>query len=484
MDIYEALNHISKLAFPKIKYTWENWSINGEKPIFQISIVSNKIEDYIEDYYEKGLGAILRVIESNSLSSEEEYYAKQLLVVLADHAINYHSDICKNKPEIACKLYKKKAIFRETVIEYAPHLCKLVSNLLASSFFHLEFKTVKDICDNCISKYTIGTELHRQLLERLRDEFTYNHSFSDLVTEDNTKKYWEIAEYINQSVLELNFYQVRDGQTIFEIQQDIEGLKALKPLIKLVEKERYWTDIKSIPEFIEFEYVFPNGFNGDIIKYTLEEYGETYVVAANKWYGKISKKHLELLEMFAVQASHITEDTRLLNLYAEHHTPTILSGRLWERNTTKSYRFRLFVSTQQLLYEYRHDRKNKCRELYAQLVKEGQASPKWKSEAQLYTLTASLYPDAIYQYHPKWLGMQSLDIFIPSLSVGIEYQGKQHYKPIEHFGGERHFLHQQANDRKKKELCVENGVILIEWPYTEDITESNLRKHLVDAIGE
>ena len=107
MDIYETLNYISKLAFPKIKYTWENWSINGEKPIFQISIVSNKIEDYIEDYYEKGLGAILKVIESNSLSSEEEYYAKQLLVVLADHAINYHSDICKNKPEIACKLYKK-----------------------------------------------------------------------------------------------------------------------------------------------------------------------------------------------------------------------------------------------------------------------------------------------------------------------------------------------------------------------------------------
>ncbi len=60
MDIYEALNHISKLAFPRIKYTWENWSINNEKPIFQISIVSNKIEDYIEDHYEKGLKAILK----------------------------------------------------------------------------------------------------------------------------------------------------------------------------------------------------------------------------------------------------------------------------------------------------------------------------------------------------------------------------------------------------------------------------------------
>ena len=130
------------------------------------------------------------------------------------------------------------------------------------------------------------------------------------------------------------------------------------------------------------------------------------------------------------------------------------------------------------MYEHRHDRKNKCRELYAQLIKEGQTSPKWKSEAQLYTLTASLYPDAVYQYHPRWLGMQSLDIYIPSLAIGIEYQGKQHYAPIEHFGGEKHFLHQQENDRKKRALCKEYGVKLIEWPYTDAITEENLKERL------
>lgn len=482
MDIYETLRYITKKTLPTIKYDWDIWNLDEKDIIFQVAGWSNKVADYVEDYFEKGLTAILKVIEKSEFTQEESVYARQFVVAIANGVINNHSNIAKNKAGEACKLYKKNPIFREAVIEYAPHLYKLIPNLIAYSFFNLDYKTVKDVCDNCIPGCTKGTKLHKQLLEQLHDEFTYNHSFENLVTEDNAQKYWEIAEYINQAIPELNFYQVRDGQTIFEIHQDIEGIKALKPLIKLVETECYWTDVKSIPKFIEFEYVYPNGFNGDIIKYTLEEYGETYVLAPNKWYGKISKKHLELLEIFSVQASHITEDPRFLNLYMEHHNPTILSGRLWERNTTKSYRFRLFVSTQQLLYEYRHDRKNKCRELYAQLVKEGQTSPKWKSEAQLYTLTSSLYTDAIYQYHPKWLGMQSLDIYIPSLSIGIEYQGKQHYKPIEHFGGEKHFLHQQANDRKKKALCAENGVTLIEWPYTEPINEENLRKYLNEAV--
>ena len=77
--------------------------------------------------------------------------------------------------------------------------------------------------------------------------------------------------------------------------------------------------------------------------------------------------------------------------------------------------------------------------------------------------------------------MQSIDIFIPSIFIGIEYQGVQHYKPIEHFGGEEHFRHQQENDRKKKELCSKNGVTLIEWPYTENISEANLIKYIENA---
>ena len=79
---------------------------------------------------------------------------------------------------------------------------------------------------------------------------------------------------------------------------------------------------------------------------------------------------------------------------------------------------------------------------------------------------------------------QSIDVYIPSLKIGIEYQGRQHYEPIEHFGGQEHFEQQQSNDKKKKALCKKHGVKLIAWPYTEAITETNLRKYLDDIAGE
>ena len=75
-----------------------------------------------------------------------------------------------------------------------------------------------------------------------------------------------------------------------------------------------------------------------------------------------------------------------------------------------------------------------------------------------------------------------MDVFIPSISVGIEYQGVQHYKPIEYFGGEEHFKHQQENDKKKRMLCKRNGVILIEWPYNEKISKKVLEKNLKTSL--
>ena len=93
-------------------------------------------------------------------------------------------------------------------------------------------------------------------------------------------------------------------------------------------------------------------------------------------------------------------------------------------------------------------------------------------------LTAELYPDTLYQYRPDWLGRQSLDLYIPSLSTAIEYQGVQHYLPVEFFGGEEALSQRRDLDRVKKELCEANSVRLIEWPYSLDPTEKNVRKML------
>ena len=58
------------------------------------------------------------------------------------------------------------------------------------------------------------------------------------------------------------------------------------------------------------------------------------------------------------------------------------------------------------------------------------------------------------------------DIFIPSQNTIIEYDGKQHYEPIKHFGGEEQFQKQQRLDQIKNNYCRDNGIKLIRIPYT------------------
>ena len=115
------------------------------------------------------------------------------------------------------------------------------------------------------------------------------------------------------------------------------------------------------------------------------------------------------------------------------------------------------------------------------LTAEGVIKPKWKHELSLFHTVRRLYPDTLYQYRPDWLGRQSLDLYIPSLRTAIEYQGIQHYLPVEFFGGEEALTQRRDLDRVKKELCAANSVRLIEWPYSVDPTDKNVRKMLCEG---
>ena len=97
----------------------------------------------------------------------------------------------------------------------------------------------------------------------------------------------------------------------------------------------------------------------------------------------------------------------------------------------------------------------------------------WISETTLFYEIKNQLPklEVLHHGRPKWLGLQHFDIWIPSLNVAIEYQGAQHYKPVEFFGGEDAFRMNQKRDKRKKKLCEENKVILIEVREGYDIEE-------------
>lgn len=57
------------------------------------------------------------------------------------------------------------------------------------------------------------------------------------------------------------------------------------------------------------------------------------------------------------------------------------------------------------------------------------------------------------------------DFYLPNYNLIIEYNGQQHYKPIDYFGGEERFKQQKINDAFKKDWCIKNNINFLEIPY-------------------
>jgi hypothetical protein len=68
---------------------------------------------------------------------------------------------------------------------------------------------------------------------------------------------------------------------------------------------------------------------------------------------------------------------------------------------------------------------------------------------------------------------------LPDFNTCIEFDGIQHFKPIQDFGGEKGFLDVKKRDEVKNKWCSENNVKLIRIKYNQmseinDIIKNNL----------
>lgn len=88
----------------------------------------------------------------------------------------------------------------------------------------------------------------------------------------------------------------------------------------------------------------------------------------------------------------------------------------------------------------------------------------WISETLLFRQIEAAFPqEEVEQHaHPCFLGKQHYDVYIPKYKIAVEYQGDQHFKPIDFFGGEKTFKKNQERDSRKKEISKKNGITLIE----------------------
>ncbi len=113
---------------------------------------------------------------------------------------------------------------------------------------------------------------------------------------------------------------------------------------------------------------------------------------------------------------------------------------------------------------------NYCRTLARKaenMVREDAGLPRvgegWLSETRLFHELRDAFPEQTAEQHasPEWLGRQHLDIYLPEIAVGVEFQGAQHDGPVDFFGGPEAYEAVQKRDARKLRLCKRHGVELV-----------------------
>ncbi len=90
------------------------------------------------------------------------------------------------------------------------------------------------------------------------------------------------------------------------------------------------------------------------------------------------------------------------------------------------------------------------------------------------------------KYRPVWLTndrgkRMELDGFAQSLGIALEYQGHQHFLNVPFFHqGASSLPQRQRDDARKRALCREHGVVLLEVPYT--VQHAHLQNYLTNLL--
>lgn len=83
----------------------------------------------------------------------------------------------------------------------------------------------------------------------------------------------------------------------------------------------------------------------------------------------------------------------------------------------------------------------------------------------------------------KNVNLLPFDFYLPDYNICIEFNGIQHYQPIEFFGGINNFNTQVRRDEIKKEYCYKNNIPLIIIKYDENVKNILDEKLLVPTNG-
>ena len=103
-----------------------------------------------------------------------------------------------------------------------------------------------------------------------------------------------------------------------------------------------------------------------------------------------------------------------------------------------------------------------------------------KGEIRIIEVLKKLGIDYIHLYK---IEKYEYDFYLPEFNTFIEYDGEQHYQPIEYFGGSKAFKKQLERDKIKSEYCLKNNIHLVRVPYFEFDKIENIIIYLTSSNG-
>lgn len=392
--------------------------------------LSLKTVEYLSEAFEKKLQGY----------KVEEYFLDDLekvLIVEDSLVIGIHESaipFCENTNELF-KSVKNNSflnITRKREKYYELYIEELVYNTLGWKYNHTKF--VKEM-EKDLQIQNLKLDVH----------YTKFRGYNRI--------YWcpkeaTLAEKINEQLPELKLkerYEIWEGIQYYFIVLEVQDIKGnieygvayttQKPYDYVMNKCKLW---------------IARGFcSGDI-----RMYGQNLIQALESW-------------------KRIKRQTRL----EEYFTYFYFEKKFREKDDAWRYADTILEAA------YNNKFSNKERSTYTRPVN------RWKTEETVYNVTKKLFSNykVIYQYRPFFLkskkgGQLSYDVFISGLNIAIEYQGKQHFEPIEFFGGKEAYEKNIERDKEKYDLSIQHGIKLIYLNYWENITPKLIREKVEEVL--
>lgn len=234
-------------------------------------------------------------------------------------------------------------------------------------------------------------------------------------------------------------------------------------------------------KIVNFSQSFLNFIYNPEVEIVKKEYSSIRIKRKSQQ-GKVVRNHyyLKLRGKVRVYIDCLYEHSKKIK-YQRHIDSWIVRGhykKLISTFWTFKYGQEIFISP--FVKGYKKQKLDKYNKKYILSEKK-----EWFNEMYMTSLVRKIFPQYIILENTRGiLDSLELDCYIPSLRIGFEYDGEQHYNfPNAFHKTKKDFIQQQKRDKRKNKLCKELKIKLIRIRYDEEITEDLLNNKLKQVDG-